>query len=284
MRPFLPLLLAATAGVACGDATGPSAAAVGRLERLIEYPFGGRALRQQGTFQYDAGGRLVRWDYGRFEPEEGGGETFIQTTYFALRYAGDRVLGGELFVFDGARFVKSREWTYGYDPRGRRHRLVTTQLLSSVFDPIHVEFTEGYEFDEADRLIRVNRADGSFLVIAYAPGGDDVLTEALHTTEGNVIEWRFTYDNQSNPFRGVPPYTYVTVMASWATVLSTRNVVAADVRVNGDPAVLSRRTVHINSYSRLAHPVQWLQVIETPDDPATRNVFVAELSYVGGIE
>lgn len=64
----LPCVLSLLLLAGCGEApTGPAAAGELRLVRLVEYPFGGRAVRQQGDYTY-ADGRLVRFDFGGYRP------------------------------------------------------------------------------------------------------------------------------------------------------------------------------------------------------------------------
>jgi YD repeat-containing protein len=266
--------------VACGrDITGPGPAPEGRLATITEYLLDAPALKQRGTFQYDHQGRFVRFEFRQIE--EFAGVRTETLTYFSNHfYTGERRVGGETFVRTGEVFVKSREWSYAYDARGRVDRFTLTTLLGLDFTPLRVTGTETYRYDDRDRLIEVDRSDGQRTRFVY-DAADNLLKEEVLAADGVVLSFEHAYDDRRNPLYGVWGHGLVIVWATWAQWLSPHNAVRTETRVDGGDGIVSYREVRIDGYTNDGYPRQWVQRLVNTSDTANATVFVTEFTYGG---
>jgi hypothetical protein len=272
--------LAAAPLLSCGsDPTAPGPVPEGRLATLTEYLFAAPQVKQRGTYRYDRRGRFVRFEFVSIE-ELATGPVETMTYLSNHFYSGDRRTGGEVLIRRGDEFVKSREWTYGYDAAGRLDRLTLTTLLAGDFTPIRETGTETYGYDDRDRVDEVQRANGDRWRFFYDAGGD-LAREELHTTDGTVISFEHTYDDRTNPFYRMWGHGLIVVVAPWALMLSPHNVIRTETRVAGRDGVVSYREVHINSYTLQGTPLQWIQRLVNTADPDDPTSFVAEFTYGG---
>lgn len=262
----------------CGEApTGPAAAGELRLVRLVEYPLGGHAVRQQGDYTYEDG-RLVRFDFGGYRPGPDGAARFVRTYFSTHEWLGDRRHMGEVWIVRGDEFVQSKELSYDYDEDGRLGSVAVTHFLDLVFDPIREVGTQRFTYDAAGRLIDIRwDGDSAHVQITYDEDGE-VATETLTTEDGSLLEATHTYGESLNPFHGLHGHGLLRVYSNWAELLSRRQVIRTENRVNGGP-VVSWREVYVLEEHESGYPaksVQYLRNASAPDDP---SVFVAEYEY-----
>lgn len=281
------ILLGSFAIAGCGsEATAPAPEPGFRLASHTEYltERGGiPTIKQRGTYEYDAAGRLARFDFERIDEYPDPDRPFVLRTFYSLQhYDGDLPAGGEVFVRKGEEFVKSREWALTLDAAGRVSRRTTTYLLAIDFSPIHEVTVEQYAYDDAGRLVEVVQENGERWVLEYDEEGN-VSREALHTSEGNVIVFEHSYDDGKNPFFDLARRQggldgLIVVVAPWALFHSPRNVIRTETRVLGREGVVSVRTVEIEAYGEHGYPLRSLQELRNTGNP-DGNLFGAEFEY-----
>lgn len=300
----LPLLIGA---VACGnEPTGPVEEHGSVLVRLVEYPVGAYGLRAQGDYSYDAFGQLVRFDFGGYGPGLGGevgslrvyppgfgdddagpdsNAGLLRTYRSEFNWSHDRLSSGRTWVRlinprikSGGQFLENTEIAYEYDARGRIGTVRVTSLLGSVFEPIHQVRVQRFEYDDAGHLVCVRwEGDAQRTELEYNASGD-VIRERVYTMDGVRLEFTHTYDSGANPLRTLPAHGLRRIYSTWAELISHRNVVRTETRVDDGP-VVAVREVDILEYNERGYPVRSFQSLRSANDPDLLNVFVAEYEY-----